>query len=206
MKGKHNERCISSGRIVKIKNYKFYHDLDTIFGSSGSPLINKRGYVVGIHTSGYPEYKINEGTFIRKILDNLKYHNNFNNKFINIGDNAKRSFIVETKPPAVQIPQNPYQNVPVTLSPPSTPSYPNQNQIVPVTLLPPSTLSYPNQNQIVPVTLPPSTPYYPNYNNLIIIGTQPSIGGQISYPSPMIPSMNSPIYQINNFQNIEIRF
>ena len=68
----HSERCISSGRIIEIKNYKFYHELDTRPGSSGSPITNDKGDVIGIHTHGLDLLNKNKGTFIGKILDNLK--------------------------------------------------------------------------------------------------------------------------------------
>jgi len=83
----HNERCISSGKIIKINGYKFIHKLDTRPGSSGSPIVNDYLDVIGIHTSGYKLLSQNQGTFIGKILDNLKllpvfsinYINNYNN-------------------------------------------------------------------------------------------------------------------------------
>jgi len=95
----HDERCISSGRIIEIGvyinyekvNYKFYHKLDTRRGSSGSPITNDKGDVIGIHTDGIDSLNKNIGTFIGKILDNLKAeYNNGNNKnihYININNN-----------------------------------------------------------------------------------------------------------------------
>ena len=64
----HFERCISSGIIIGINNYHFYHVLDTRHGSSGSPIVNNKLDVIGINNSGGK----NSGTFICKILDNLK--------------------------------------------------------------------------------------------------------------------------------------
>jgi len=80
----YNERCSSTGRIIQIgkekENYKFYHKLDTRTGSSGSPITNDKGDVIGIHNSGINEKdKKNKGTFIGKILDNLKAENNIKN-------------------------------------------------------------------------------------------------------------------------------
>jgi len=91
----HSERCISTGRIIEIENYKFYHKLDTRSGSSGSPIINDKGDVIGIHSSGIALLKKNEGTFIGKILDNLRlptynFYDDGNNKDIhysNINNN-----------------------------------------------------------------------------------------------------------------------
>jgi V8-like Glu-specific endopeptidase len=68
----YGERCISSGRIIKIDNYQFFHKLDTSEGSSGSPIINDKGDVIGIHTGGNEILRQNKGIFIGKILDNLK--------------------------------------------------------------------------------------------------------------------------------------
>jgi len=88
----YDERCISTGKIIQTgiekENYKFYHELDTRSGSSGSPITNDKGDVIGIHTDGIASLNKNIGTFIGKILDNLKAENNFknngNNKFLRI--------------------------------------------------------------------------------------------------------------------------
>ena len=80
----HFERCISSGIIIGINNYHFYHVLDTRHGSSGSPIVNNKLDVIGINNSGGK----NSGTFICKILDTLK------ELFVN---NKKNSIIKEQK-------------------------------------------------------------------------------------------------------------
>ena len=64
-----NERCISSGRIIKILSNRFEHTLDTNVGSSGSPICNENCDVIGIHTSGNKIKDINCGTFIGIIID-----------------------------------------------------------------------------------------------------------------------------------------
>lgn len=64
----HFERSISSGIIIEINNYHFYYELDTRDGSSGSPIVNNKLDVIGIYNSGGKK----SGTFIYKILDNLK--------------------------------------------------------------------------------------------------------------------------------------
>ena len=83
-----NERSISSGRIIKILDYKFEHTLYTNVGSSGSPICNVYCDVIGIHTSGNLDDNINYGTFIGKIIDIL------NKKFI-INNNSKNYIIAE---------------------------------------------------------------------------------------------------------------
>ena len=45
-------RCISAGIIKETLDYKFSHTLFTNYGSSGSPICNENGDVIGIHTSG----------------------------------------------------------------------------------------------------------------------------------------------------------
>ena len=68
----YNERCISSGSIVSISEFEFGHKLFTKPGSSGSPICNEKGDVIGIHTSNNEQQNINYGSFIGKILDKLK--------------------------------------------------------------------------------------------------------------------------------------
>ena len=55
------------------------HKLDTRSGSSGSPIVNDNCDVIGIHHSGCENLKQNYGTFIGKILDNLKNEFLFSN-------------------------------------------------------------------------------------------------------------------------------
>ena len=62
---------MSTGIIKNTLDYKFSHTLFTNFGSSGSPICNENGNVIGIHTSG-DEKKINYGIFIGRIIDTLK--------------------------------------------------------------------------------------------------------------------------------------
>jgi len=92
----HDERCISSGRIIEIiftenekVNYKFYHKLDTRPGSSGSPITNDKGDVIGIHSDGIVLLFKNIGTFIGKVLDNLKAENNKNIHYSKGNNNDK---------------------------------------------------------------------------------------------------------------------
>ena len=76
----YNTRSISSGKIQEIiSDYEFSHTLDTKEGSSGSPICNENGDVIGIHTSGDEKNKINYGIFIGKIIDTLKNQSIVNN-------------------------------------------------------------------------------------------------------------------------------
>ena len=77
-----DERCLSSGKITEIGDFEFIHKLDTSVGSSGSPICNNNGEVIGIHTSGNKTKKINYGVFIGKIIDTLK-NESFMNKNVN---------------------------------------------------------------------------------------------------------------------------
>ncbi len=67
------ERAVCSGKIKGIKIYSFFHSMETEYESSGSPIILKDNIcIIGIHTSGVNNKKINLGAFIGFILDNLE--------------------------------------------------------------------------------------------------------------------------------------
>lgn len=75
--GESNDRCVSSGQITKIddkdEKNEFVHTLSTTPGSSGSPICNEIGEVIGIHKEGdIINKKINYGSFIGKIIEALK--------------------------------------------------------------------------------------------------------------------------------------
>jgi len=71
------ERHISSGKIVKVKDFQFFHNLDTRAGSSGSPIcLLHNQNIIGIHRGGNNSKKINIGTFIGSILDDLEKEDN----------------------------------------------------------------------------------------------------------------------------------
>ena len=76
----HDGRCVSSGRIIDICDYKFIHKLFTQPGSSGSPIVNNYLDVIGMHQWGQELLHQNGGIFIGKILDNLKGSSAFSNK------------------------------------------------------------------------------------------------------------------------------
>ena len=71
-----NDIECASGKIIRIdknNNFEFIHTIDTDKGSSGSPIIligNSR--VIGIHKANVKYYKVNKGTFIGVLLNELK--------------------------------------------------------------------------------------------------------------------------------------
>ena len=69
--------CCSSGKIVKIYNFQFDHNIATDSGSSGCPILLLNDNinlikVIGIHKNGDLEKKINGGTFIGEIINEIK--------------------------------------------------------------------------------------------------------------------------------------
>ena len=81
-----NDIDIASGKIKKINNYEFAHNIHTDNGSSGSPIILASSIkVIGIHNSRDMEDKINYATFIGEIFKiknfiKKKEKNNIRNK------------------------------------------------------------------------------------------------------------------------------
>ena len=64
----------SSGQIVNISDYSFYHNIPTEPGSGGSPIILLNNNineirVIGIHLGAFTNKKLKFGTFIAEILD-----------------------------------------------------------------------------------------------------------------------------------------
>jgi hypothetical protein len=67
------ELADGSGEIINIDGYEFEHNIHTEQGSSGSPIILFNLLkVIGIHKFGDLEKKINVGTFIGEIFDEIK--------------------------------------------------------------------------------------------------------------------------------------
>ena len=67
----------SSGKGLKLHNGEFYHYAPTLGGSSGAPIFNDRGYVIGInwaHTGGnyIDDASFNRGVSIVTIFNELK--------------------------------------------------------------------------------------------------------------------------------------
>ena len=104
--------CFSSGKILYIKNDKFFHSAVTCRGASGSPLIrrnrNELNYVVGIHFGTLRNHKYgNLATSFDNILEDLKLKiietskikiiahinipsSNYKARIINSSENAER--------------------------------------------------------------------------------------------------------------------
>ena len=67
------EIVTSGGSIVDINNFEFDHNIGTETGSSGSPVVllgNEK--LIGIHKQGNTRKKLNQGTFIGIIIDQLR--------------------------------------------------------------------------------------------------------------------------------------
>ena len=66
-------RQMSAGKIIKsLEDYEFEHNCDTRNGSSGCPIINYSGNVIGIHFGGERNKEKNYGHFIGGIIERLK--------------------------------------------------------------------------------------------------------------------------------------
>ena len=214
--GNHKGRCVSSGRIIGIRENNFYHNIDTRPGSSGSPIINDKGYVIGIHTSGIEAYHANEGIFIGKILDILKIDGGKNNK-VNMDKQEPFKDIILQEPdplysfsssPGTPVNSTSYQyqspqSPKLTLSPPK-PS-PNITQGIVVTL----SSSEPSPNIIRPpvVVLPQPAPrvvYYQQSDPPIFL-LQPRTHTYLPlYQYPIIQQQNASYQVINDVSNIQI--
>ena len=72
------DRCVSSGQITYISDnyYDFEHTLSTTCGSSGSPICNETGNVIGIHKQGNNKENTNYGSFIGAIIEFVKNEEN----------------------------------------------------------------------------------------------------------------------------------
>ena len=85
------ELSISFGVINTInenKKYDFGHRCSTRDGSSGSPILNKKNKLIGLHKEGKDKLNFNKGTFLNyPIKEFIQKHNNKNNKNLNEKDN-----------------------------------------------------------------------------------------------------------------------
>ena len=85
-----NDSKFASGKIFNIKGYEFDHDIDTHKGASGCPIILNNNNinllkVIGIHKNGDKNIKINGGTFIGELINEI--NKDFNNNIRNIDNN-----------------------------------------------------------------------------------------------------------------------
>ena len=91
----------SNGKILKIDKYEITHDVDTLNGSSGSPiLLENTTRVLGIHKQGHRFKKINYGNFIYPIIKGFESSNNDLDKIIEISDkqeNQVKNIITKEK-------------------------------------------------------------------------------------------------------------
>ena len=187
--GNHKERCVSSGRITRIRENNFYHNIDTRPGSSGSPIINDKGHVIGIHTSGIELFHENEGIFIGKILDILKIDGGKNNKF-----NMDIQEPIKDKPPVVLSPSP----SPVVVSPSQSPVVvPYSPPPVVVPYSPPPAIPYSPPPVAVPYSPPPPIPYSPPppipYSPPPAIPYSPPPVAVPYWPPPPIPYSPPPV-------------
>ena len=58
------ELCLAQGRIRSIWGFDILHEVSTDYGSSGSPLLNQDGRVVGVHRARRPNEQCNVATRI----------------------------------------------------------------------------------------------------------------------------------------------
>jgi len=72
------ELSLANGKIEEIYSFNLYHNASTYFGSSGSPLLNGKYEVVGIHKSSLKDKKMNVAVkfseieyAIRTLYDNI---------------------------------------------------------------------------------------------------------------------------------------
>lgn len=64
----------SSGKGLKISNGEFYHFAPTLGGSSGAPIFNDRGYVIGLNWGHTGVNYIDDGAFNRGVLSETIYN------------------------------------------------------------------------------------------------------------------------------------
>ena len=72
--------------ILESKKYEFYHTCCTRAGSSGSPILNLKNKLIGIHKLGHKNKKFNIGTFLNfpiKDFIQIYYKNDNNDNKIN---------------------------------------------------------------------------------------------------------------------------
>ena len=95
-----NASC-SSGKIIDINEYEFDHNISTEPGSSGCPILLLNDNinlikVIGIHKNGDKKNKINGGTFIGEIINEIKSDSNkyFDNNISKKGIKENNNYII----------------------------------------------------------------------------------------------------------------
>ena len=108
----------SSGKIINIEDFEFYHSISTEKGSSGSPIILLNSntnitQVIGIHKYADHSKNLNCGTFIAEIFNmkNNKNLYNINNIVINKAD-IKDNNINDDKLKNINIKNDKFDNKP----------------------------------------------------------------------------------------------
>ena len=87
----------SNGKITKLNEYEFEHNISTSNGSSGCPIILLNNninllQVIGIHKDGNESKKINYGTFIGEIFNNNIYSEDIiNTNLVNSSKNIENN-------------------------------------------------------------------------------------------------------------------
>ena len=86
-----DDSSCASGRIINIDEYEFIHNISTDNGSSGCPIILLNNninliQVIGIHKNSDDKKKLNGGTFIGEIFNEIKNNNNYIIAKVDIND------------------------------------------------------------------------------------------------------------------------
>ena len=66
------ELCLAQGRIRSIWGFDILHEVSTDYGSSGSPLLNQNGRVVGVHKARRPNEECNVATRIGVVISAIQ--------------------------------------------------------------------------------------------------------------------------------------
>jgi len=80
---------IAHDKIESIHSFNYYHKVSTDKGSSGSPLLNNKYEVVGVHKRSYKKQDVNVATKYIKI--EIAIRKIYNDKYINGIERAKQS-------------------------------------------------------------------------------------------------------------------
>jgi V8-like Glu-specific endopeptidase len=65
------EIALANNTVVDVSPPFFGYTADTLAGSSGSPILNRQGHLIGIHHKAPPEKEYNEGVLIAAIYEDL---------------------------------------------------------------------------------------------------------------------------------------